>query len=166
MRRRTVRLPTILTLTTILLGCGEPPAEPPPAVRPVKIVTVGEPDSSSTRDYPGTIKAVQDARQGFEVPGRIIEFLAKEGDQVEQDQVLARLDPRDYESQLRVAQANLNKAQADLERSLNIQRMNAGAIAEADIDRDRRAVEVTEAELAIAEKAVEDTELRAAFAGL
>jgi len=149
-----------------LTGCTQPTAESPPVVRQVKILTVGAPDSSITRDYPGTIQALQDAHQAFEVPGRIIEFLVNEGDRVKAGQVLARLDPSDYENQRRVAQANNDKARADLERSLNIKRLSAGAIAEADIERDRREVEVTDAQLAIAEKAVEDTKLRAAFDGL
>jgi len=165
MCRTGTRLATIL-FATLLTGCVQPTVEKRPVVRQVKILTVGAPDSSLTRDYPGTIQALQDAHQAFEVPGRIIEFLVEEGDRVKAGQVLARLDPRDYENQRRVAQANHDKAQADLERSLNVQRLNAAAIAEADIERDRRAVEVTAAELAIAEKAVEDTELRAAFDGL
>lgn len=166
MRQTVQRLALAALLAVSLSACSTPTEELPPAVRPVKVVTMGEPDSSATRDYPGTIQASQDARQGFEVAGRIVDFLVNEGEEVQEGQVLARLDPRDFENQRRVAQANQDKARADLERSLNIQRLNPGAIAVADIERDRRAVEVTEAQLAIAQKAVEDTELRAAFNGL
>jgi RND family efflux transporter MFP subunit len=165
MRERTQLFITLLIVLSPC-GCAKPTEEPQPIIRPVKIVTMGVPDSSAIRAYPGTVKALQEAHQGFEVAGRIIEFLVQEGDQVEEGQVLARLDPRDFENQRRVALANHGVAKADLERSLNIRRLNPDAIAVADIERDRRSVEVTAAQLAIAEKAVEDTELRAAFDGL
>jgi RND family efflux transporter MFP subunit len=103
---------------------------------------------------------------GFEVPGRVIEFLVREGDQIKKDQVLARLDPRDYQAELKVAQANLAKAQADYTRSTNIYKTDPGAISKDTIERDQRAVKVTEAQLEIAKKAVDDTELRAPFSGI
>ena len=46
---------------------------------------------------------------GFEVSGLITKFLVQEGDMIEQDQVLAELDPRDYEAALRAAEADLKK---------------------------------------------------------
>jgi RND family efflux transporter MFP subunit len=85
---------------------------------------------------------------------------------VEKGAVLARLDARDYEQEMNVAIANLEKAQADLTRSTNIQKEDPGAISQDDIERDERAVKVTQAQLEIAKKAVADTELRADFAGV
>jgi len=169
-----VRLATALTVIVSLAGCAEQAVEPAPVVRPIKMRTIGAADSAAFREYPGTIKAWRDARPGFEVSGRIIEsevqegdsFEVQEGDWVEKGQVLARLDPRDYENERQVALANHKKAEADLKRSENIKSMNPGAIAVADIERDERAVEVTKAHLAIADKAVEDTKLIAAFDGL
>lgn len=150
----------------LLAGCSTPPPEKKTVVRPVKIHTIGSLQPTDVREYPGTIRAHQTAEMGFEVAGRIIEFLVREGDRVEKDAVLARLDPRDYEAQLKVAQANLEKARADLRRSENIRKEHAGAISEDELESARRAVKVFEAQLEIAQKAVADTELRAPFAGM
>ena len=150
----------------LLAGCGEPPVEKEPTVRPVKIHTIGSLEPAAIREFPGTIRAYQTAEMGFEVPGRIIEFFVREGDPLEKDAVLARLDARDYEAQRKVAQANQEKAQIDLTRSENIFKEDPGAISQDDIERDRRAVKVTQAQLEIAQKAVADTELRAPFAGV
>ena len=60
----------------------------------------------------------------------------------------------------------LRKAQADLNRSERIYQQNPGAISKGQIDTERKAVEVAEAEARVAEKAVEDTVLRAPFDGL
>ncbi len=155
-----------LSLGPMLAGCGAPPAAEEEPVRPVKIHTVGSLEPAALREYPGTIRAYQTAEMGFEVPGRVTDFLVQEGDMVEKDAVLARLDARDYEADLKVAQANLEKAQADLTRSENIFKENPGAISKDEIESDRRALKVTEAKLEIAQKAVEDTELRADFAGV
>jgi RND family efflux transporter MFP subunit len=135
-------------------------------VRPVKIHTIGSLDPAAYREYPGTIRAFQNAEMGFEVSGRITEFLVKEGDTVEAEQVLARIDARDYQAQLNAAEADLRKAQADLTRSENIYKEDPGAISTETIDTHKREVDVANAQLAVAGKGVEDTELRAPFGGV
>ncbi len=157
---------TIGTLTgLLLLGCAEPPPEQGPVVRPIKMHEIGSLDPASLREYPGTIRAFQHADMGFEVEGRITDFLVREGDVVEQGAELARLDPRDYEASLKAAQADLRKAQADLTRSQNIFKEDPGAISTETIDSHERAVDVARAQLAVMEKGVEDAVLRAPFSG-
>lgn len=150
----------------LLAGCGGPPAEKEAAVRPVKIHAIGSLEPEAIREYPGTIRALQTAEMGFEVPGRIIKLPVKEGDPVEKDAELAQLDPTNYEAEKKVAVAKRDKAQADLKRSLAIQNEDPGAISEVDVERDRLAAAVTEAELEIADKAANDTKLVAPFSGV
>jgi len=146
-------------------GCEKPPAEQPVVVRPVKILTIQAGGSTGQREYPATIKATQQADMGFEVPGRMEEFLVNEGQLVNKGDLLARLDNRDYQYELEKARANQRKALADLNRSLSIYRQDKGAISKGAIDSDRRAKEVADASVQQAEKAVEDTLLRAPFDG-
>jgi len=155
-----------LLLGLLLGGCSQPPPKKKPVVRPVKIHTIGSLEPAAIREYPGTVRAHQTAEMGFEVAGRITEFLVREGDNIEKNAVLARLDSRDYEASLKVAQANLDKARADLQRGQNIHKEHPGAISEDEIESSMRAVKVTEAQLEIAQKAVADTELRAPFTGM
>ena len=135
-------------------------------MRPVKIVTVGEAEASAAREYPGSIRANQHADMGFEVAGRIILRLVNEGDWVKKGDELARLDDRDYQARLDQSIARLRKTEADLERSERIYAQNPGAVSQGQIDTERKAVEVAEAEVRVAEKAVEDTVLRAPFDGI
>ena len=155
-----------MSLGVLLAGCEEPPPPQETLVRPVKIHTIGSLQPAAFREYPGTIRAYQTAEMGFEVSGRIMEFLVREGEMVEKGDVLARLDSRDYDAELKVAQANLDKAEGDLKRSLNIQKEDPGAISQDDVESDKRARDVFKAQLEIAKKAVEDTELQAPFAGV
>ena len=154
-----------MCLTLIVAACDDQVVEPEPIVRPVKVHTIGKADDSSRREYPGSIRAFQHADMGFEVAGRIEEFLVREGDDVVQGDVLARLDPRDYEAQLKAQQANVRKAESDLKRSLNIYKEDPGAISTETIDTHQRALDVAKANLAISQKAVDDTKLRAPFSG-
>lgn len=52
---------------------------------------------------------------GFPLGGTVAEVLVSEGEQVEEGQVLLRLDARDMEAELRQAQAGLESAQAGLQ---------------------------------------------------
>jgi len=150
----------------LLVGCSKPPEKKESPVRPVKIHAIGSLDPEAIIEYPGTIRAHQTAEMGFEVSGRVTEFLVLEGTKVKKGAVLARLEATDYRAEEKVVLANLQKARADLTRNENIFKEDPGAIAEAEIETSRRALKVTEALLEIAQKAVADTELRAPFAGV
>jgi len=155
-----------LPASMLLAACGEEKVEEEPVVRPIKMFTVGGAGAGGEREFPGTLKAAQHADMAFEVPGKITEFLVKEGVEVEEGQELARLDNRDYVNESEKQKANLRKAESDLKRSLSIQKEDAGAISQETIDTHKRAVDVAKAALAQSEKAVEDTVLVAPFAGL
>jgi RND family efflux transporter MFP subunit len=155
-----------LCVAVLVAGCEKPPPETKPLVRPVKIHTIGSLDPASIREYPGTIRAFQTAEMGFEVSGRVTDFFVLEGERVEKGAELAKIDPRDYAAQLAAAEAELRKARADLARSEGIFKEDPGAISKQKIDADRRGVDVAKAQLDIQNKGVEDTVLRAPFAGL
>ncbi len=155
-----------LCLSFVAVGCGGEPVEEKAVARPVKILTIGGPNSVGSREYPGTLRGAQTAEMAFEVSGRMIGRPVKEGERVKKGAVLARLDDRDYVAQLDVAKANLRKAQSDYRRGQSIYDEDPGAISKRRIDGYRRAFEVTEAELRVAQKAVEDTMLRAPFDGV
>lgn len=95
-----------------------------PAVKPVKVLTIGEREEGAQRALPGTVVAGEKGELGFRVAGQITEFLVKEGEDVTKGQVLARLDTSDYltvlrnlESQLDGALASRNEARLNFERN-------------------------------------------------
>ncbi len=153
-------------LSLMLYGCDKPVVETGPIVRPIKMFAIERNATGTALEYPGEIKATQQADMAFEVPGKIEEFLVREGTAVNKGDLLARLDARDYQAELKVSQANVKKAEADYQRSMNIYKEDKGAITQTKIDADLRAVEVSKAQLQQTQKAVEDTELRAPFDGI
>lgn len=55
---------------------------------------------------------------GFKIPGRIVSLLVQEGDWVENEKVMAKLDDEDLRQRLELARAILNSAQAKLSKLL------------------------------------------------
>ena len=155
----------VVSAVLALAACGQETPEPEAVARPVKVHIIGKADAEARREYPGSIRAYQHADMGFEVPGRVEEFYAREGDDVVQGEVLARLDDRDYVAALEASKANLRKAEADLRRSKSIYKEDPGAISTETIDTHQRALDVATADLAVSQKAFEDTRLRAPFSG-
>jgi len=164
--RSVIRLSGVLVLglgMTIFAGCGGEPEEEEPVVRPVRMLTVDAENAGGTLEYPGNVRAAQNSELAFEVPGKITEFTFKEGDFVDAGQVLARIDPRDYQARLDSELAVLNQAQASLDRYQEL--FDKDVVSRAEVDLRERQYGVAEAAVREAEKALEDTELRAIFKG-
>lgn len=151
-------------LVLAVLGCGEEVQEQAAVVRPVKMLTLGGGTAASSLEYPGSVAAVQNAEMAFEVPGRITEFRFQEGETVTQGQVLARLDPRDFEASRDAEEASRNQAAAEYRRYQELYAENAVSLQ--DLEARQRAAEVAEARLRQAQKAVDDTRLVAPFNGV
>ena len=64
----------------------------------------------------GTLQAVTTVQVGTQVSGIVQELYADFNSLVKKGQVLARLDPSLFQTQIEQARANLIRAQADLER--------------------------------------------------
>lgn len=148
-------------------------------IRPVKAVQVGGLEVLTGRTFPGTAKATQEANLSFRVNGTLKQFPAKVGDEVKKGTVMARLDPRDYEVNLKNAQGQLDRvraalklAQSDYDRVVKVRDKDPGAISAAMIDaklgeRDsaKAQVESLKAQLATAKDALSYTSLKAPFKG-
>lgn len=145
-------------------GCGGSQAEPagentPP--RPVGIVEVSA-AAPATRLLPARVVASTSTPLAFEVGGRLLALELRAGQPVAAGEVLARLDPTDYQLALRDARARLARLLTEEQRkqALFEEEILAGAAAEqlsTDITLARVAVELAERNLA-------HTTLRAPFA--
>ena len=62
----------------------------------------------------GYVVARRQAVVSAKIQGRLADLRVEEGSRVEQDEILARLESKDYEAQVRRAQAQVQRAEADL----------------------------------------------------
>lgn len=85
-----------------------------PVARPVKTILLGELVVDKSRVFPGTVQASKRVDIAFRVSGNLIELPISRGQPVQSGQLLAKLDPRDFESQVKNAQAALDGANAQL----------------------------------------------------
>lgn len=82
--------------------------------RPVRAVTVETRGAKFSRSYSGRVKASQEVSLTFRVSGPIIELPVLKGQNVENGELLARIDPRDYETNLANTRSALENARAQL----------------------------------------------------
>ena len=147
-----------------LLGCGGREAPPPEVTsRPVKIFVVEGGVTDAQRTFPGRIDAAQRAELAFRVPGQLQEILVKEGDLVEEKQVIARLDPTDFDIALKDRQATFDNAQSNFERAKEL--IVDGNISRMDYDNLEANFRTAQAALSQAQVDLEYTVLEAPFKG-
>jgi len=164
-------------LTVLLSGCSKPPPETV-IIRPVRAVKAGDVASLDGRWFPGKAQATQEVNLSFRVSGPLVEFPVNVGDVVTQGQVLARIDPRDFQVELRNAQAQLGEAKAvQLLREDEYARAQTahakGGISDIELarqlagrDRSRATVASNEAAVEAAEDNLEYTNLTTPFDGI
>jgi membrane fusion protein, multidrug efflux system len=151
-----------VVLLVNLVGCEEPVTEAE-VVRPVLAMKVGNISSIGTRSFPGRAEAVESANLAFEVAGSLKERPVNIGDEVKKGQLLARLDARDYRSKLKARKAELAKSLANINRGKEL--IKKGAISEAEFDRMQATYSVDVSRVETAQKALNDTALKAPFDG-
>jgi len=113
-----IRLSAVSILSAAVLalsGCSEEKAETKAIVRPVKVVEIAAIDTSRTLSYSGTVRARTEMNLGFRVNGKITERLVNIGQRVKSGDLLARIDPSDYELALTSAKASLDATERQVE---------------------------------------------------
>lgn len=91
--------------------CARAQDGPPPA--PVRVATAQLTSMSATVLAPGTVVSRQDASVAAEIAGRL-EWVAEVGQEVEQGEVIARIDDESLELELRQAEATVRRLEASL----------------------------------------------------
>lgn len=81
---------------------------------PVRFAKVNQHTIVERVSASGTVQPVVEVKISPEVPGEIIELNVEEGDSVQQDQLLVRIRPDNFESALSRTLANLNQQRANL----------------------------------------------------
>ena len=107
-------LGALVAASVLLAACSRQEAAPEP-VRAVKVVSVGapsEPGQSGQSLYAGEVRARVESRLGFRVAGKLMQRAVDAGQRVAAGQLLAAMDPQDYQLSAQAAQAQLLAAQS------------------------------------------------------
>ena len=182
-RANTSHQPTVMTILAILLlstlaSCSQQ-APQKEIIRPVRAVEVGNVGALQRRGFPGRAQATQEIDLAFRVGGPLITRPVNVGDVVQEGDLVAQIDPRDFEvnltniqAQLAEAKAALERAATDFRRQMNIMREDPGATSKTAVDRAREErnraqanVDALTASVRTAQDQLDDTSLKSPFDG-
>jgi membrane fusion protein, multidrug efflux system len=119
---KTLLITGLFFSSVAITGCKE--KEPPKkeqTVKQIKLLTVSSTRFDLSKEFPGRTNATTTVDLSFRVSGPLIEFPTLKGQFAKEGDVLARIDPRDFETQVKNNLALLDEAQA------NLQSMKTGA---------------------------------------
>lgn len=150
----------------------------PEVVRPVRTVSLIGGGGEKVKRYFGTVQGSRRVDLSFRVSGPLQQVRVEKGASVKKGDLLAAIDPRDFQTQLKQAQsaqaqaqAQYNDASANFKRYDNLykQRIIAAATHDAhkaQLEVTRSALRSAEARTAAAMNALKDVELHAPFDGI
>lgn len=169
--------PCIALALLLNSGCGKEAKPSNEVLRPVRVMRVAASGGQRIRTFSGASKAGLESKLSFRVSGTVESLNVKMGDRVSQNQVIARLEDKDYELQVQDVRASLNQAQAqarsataNYERVRGLYENNNISIAELDgaraqAESARAQVESLSKKLELAQARLSYTVLQAPIAG-
>lgn len=165
-----ISLASIAAASLLLTACSEPPA-PAAVVKPVFVTTVTPANSAQTRSFTSVVRARVETELGLRTGGKVVERLVEVGDSVKAGQVLARLDPADYQLAVKAAADQMQAASVDAQQAASdearFRRLLAdGSVGAADHERQKARADAAAARLDQAKRQLELARNREAYATL
>ena len=152
-----------LLCLTLLAGCSGNSKEENKIIRKVKIEPVRQADSLIVKHFPGIINEANEINLAFRVAGPVEKIMVKEGDYVKAGQLVAQIDPRDYQVQLDAAQAQFDQVKAEADRVIELH--NRQSVTGNDYDKAVSGLKMVTAQLKHAKDQFNDTKLKAPVSG-
>ena len=152
----------VMLLMLLVVGCSKEVIEKQ-IIRPVKTITVAATSAEVVYNFPGVIKANKDSKLAFRVSGTIESLNFQEGEFVEKDQVIAKIDDRDYLLQVSATKAKYDEVNAEVARVVELYKRNS--VSQSDYDKAVAGKAMAEAKYQSALNQLEDTSLLAPFSG-
>jgi RND family efflux transporter MFP subunit len=148
---------SLACIAVSLSSCsGAPPSQQEERVYAVKLFTVQAAIGAPGRQFPGIVQASTAVELGFRVSGPLIDLPVTSGGKKKEGEIIARIDPRDFQTRLDSTESALSEARAQLDA------MKAGArpeeieIAEATISAARATYEEANAQYDRLAKLIEE----------
>jgi RND family efflux transporter MFP subunit len=150
----------------LLAGCGGARGEQDTHAIPTPVIVraVSHVDRPEYLLLSGDVEGFRTINLGFLVPGLVRTVAAREGDAVTAGQLLAALDPTDYQLNLEMAAAQRERAEQELARANAM--FAEHAVSENDLQKAQVAVRIARAQEAMANKKLGDTRLLSPITGI
>ncbi len=155
----------LIGMVGLLAACQEQEVTPVDVIRPVKTMVVGSIDPFAERWFAGRAKATQEVDLSFRVSGPLVAFPVQVGTEVAAGDLLARIDPADFQAEVDRLAASLDRTRAALRNAeLTLARStelrSRGHVAQAKLDEDAALADQAKADVAAAEAALASAQLQ------
>ena len=166
--------PAILTALVPLIlitGCEKKEEVEAAPLRSVRYAVVEEGSGEKVRSFSGVSKSEQEANLSFKVSGTLRALNVAVGDVLEPGQVIAEIDPSEFELQAQQAQADLTRATAEQRNAQSAYKRtrelyeNQNA-SRNDLDTARAAFESAEALVNVSKRALDIAQLNVSYTSL
>ncbi|WP_166109599.1 efflux RND transporter periplasmic adaptor subunit [Pseudoalteromonas sp. Z9A5] len=158
------RLCLLTTTLLSLIACSEPEKQvKEEPIRPVKLFNIGHDSQINIRSFPAEVVANQGSYLAFRVNGELIKFPVLAGEHVEKGDLLAKLDPEDFQLQFDERKARFELAKSQLGRIEQL--FEKKITSQSELDEATANMQIAESAFRIAETNLEYSELRAPFSG-
>lgn len=152
-------------MAVLCIGCSSTGKETAVAHEvPVKTWTVAISENVGTHDYMGTVEGESSTSLSFQVPGYVERIYVREGQRVEQGELLARLDKTTLQSTYDAACSTLRQAEDAYGRMEQLHQK--GSLPEIKWVEVQSSLQQARSMEQIARKNLDDVELRAPYAGV
>ena len=155
----------LVAIAALIFACGgdgEPTAEQP-APRLVRTMVVGTGTAAAWQDFPGKVEALKMAELSFRTSGELSALMAREGDEIQQGDLVATLDDRDQKIRLRAREKEFEQANDDYQRGLSL--IDRGSISRSDLQKLEASASTAKSNFEGAQRDLEATRLIAPFHG-
>jgi RND family efflux transporter MFP subunit len=153
----------LFLLVSAVAGCTNTEVEKKEIIRKVKVAAVEADEPILKSEFSGIIREDSENNLAFRVAGPIQAIRVKEGSFVKKGDLIAEIDPRDYQIQVDVAQAQYEQVKAETSRVTEM--FNRKSIAGIEYDKAVSGEKMVNAQLNHAEHQLADTKLFAPFSG-
>ncbi|MCW8327302.1 efflux RND transporter periplasmic adaptor subunit [Photobacterium sp. SDRW27] len=147
-----------------LQGCEKPQVEERQKVQPVNVGIVSLGDNAPQLTFPAVAAAADKSSLSFRIQGEVTRIHVRPGDFVKKGQLLAQLDPKDYQLEVDDAQAKYNVSDSQYRRSAKL--VEKGFLAQSQFDELKAQRRIARARLNIAKLNLTFTQLKAPFDGV
>jgi membrane fusion protein (multidrug efflux system) len=151
-----LQISSLIAMGAEMEKTGMPPS-------PVATYVANEQTWEDTLVAVGSLQAVQGVTLAAELGGTVVEIAVENGAPVKKDDVLVRLDTSVEKAQLAAAEANLQLAHLQLDRSKNL--LGQNTISQSEFDSSDATAKAAAAEVAYVRAQIAKKTLRAPFAG-
>lgn len=157
------RMMFLFSVSLSLLSCGEKGKEDVERIPYVKVESVDDAVSARILEYPGKTRPSDEVNVSFRVSGPIVSMRVNEGDYVKKGQLIAEMDQRDYNLQLKAVEAEYQSVKAEAERIIAM--YQEGSTTANNYDKARFGLQQITEKLNNARNQINDTRLVAPISG-